>query len=120
MKRLSAFLFLVAALPLAAQDYKIAVIGLVHSHVWGHLQTMVAGKQAKLVGIAETNPELIAEAKKRGASSVQFFSDYKQMLDQTKPDFVWAFVENNRHLEIVQACAPRKVPHLRKAACFHL
>ena len=31
------------------------------------------------------------------------------MLDQTKPDIVWAFVENNRHLEIVQACAPRKI-----------
>jgi predicted dehydrogenase len=31
------------------------------------------------------------------------------MLEQAKPDIVWAFVENNRHLEIVQACAPRKI-----------
>ena len=31
------------------------------------------------------------------------------MLDETKPDIVWAFVENNRHLEIVKACAPRKI-----------
>jgi predicted dehydrogenase len=31
------------------------------------------------------------------------------MLEKTKPAFVWAFVENNRHLEIVQACAPRKI-----------
>jgi predicted dehydrogenase len=31
------------------------------------------------------------------------------MLDEVKPDIVWAFVENNRHLEILQACAPRKI-----------
>ena len=108
MKRIGAFLFL-AALPLAAQESKMAVIGLVHSHVWGHLKTMLDGRQAKLTGIAETNPELVAEARKRGAASVPFFDDYKRMLDETKPDFVWAFVENNRHLEIVEACAPRKI-----------
>lgn len=96
-------------LPLAAQDYKLAIIGMVHSHVWNHLPDMLKGHDAKLVGIAETNPELIAEAKKHGAGSVPFFDDYKKLLDQAKPDVVWAFVENNRHLEIVQACAPRKV-----------
>jgi predicted dehydrogenase len=102
-------LTLVLAAPLAAQEHKIAVVGLVHSHVWGHLGTMVKGEQAKLVGIAETIPELIEEAKKRGAAEVPFFDDYRQMLDQTKPDIVWAFVENNRHLEIAQACAPRNI-----------
>ncbi|MFB3829442.1 MAG: Gfo/Idh/MocA family protein [Bryobacteraceae bacterium] len=96
-------------LPAAAQQYKMAVIGLVHSHVWGHLKTMAGGRQVTLAGIAETNPELIAEAKKRGAANVPFFSDYKQMLDKEKPAFVWAFVENNRHMEIVEACAPRKI-----------
>lgn len=108
MKRICAFLFLLA-LPLAAQESKIAVVGLVHSHVWGHLKTMVEGKQAKLVGIAESNPELVAEAKKRGAASATFYTDYKKMLAETKPDIVWAFVENNRHLEIVEACAPLKI-----------
>lgn len=94
---------------LAAQEYKVAVIGLVHAHVWGHLPAMAEGKSSRLVGIAEKNPELVAEARKRGAANAAFFDDYKKMLDQTKPDLVWAFVENNRHLEIVQACAPRKI-----------
>jgi predicted dehydrogenase len=108
MKRaLSILLFSIA--PLMAQDYKIAIVGLVHSHVWGHLQTVLKGGQAKLVAIAESNPDLVAEAKKMGAADSLFFTDYKQMLDQVKPDIVWAFVENNRHLEIVQACAPRKI-----------
>ena len=57
---------LLLTLPAFAQDYKIAVIGLVHSHVWGHLDRMIKGDPAKLVGITETEPELIAEAKKAG------------------------------------------------------
>jgi len=99
----------VLAMPLAAQEYKIAVIGLVHSHVWGQLPAMLKGDPAKLVGIAETIPDLIEEAKKRGAASVPFYSDYRKLLDEARPDIVWAFVENNRHLEIVAACAPRKI-----------
>ncbi len=93
----------------AATEYKMAVIGMVHGHVWGHLGTMLKGEHAKLVGIAETEPELIETAKKRGATDVPFFSDYHKMLDELRPDFVWSFVENNRHLEIVEACAPKKV-----------
>lgn len=108
MKRLIPFLFALA-LPLAAQEYKMAVIGLEHSHVWGHLGTMLKSQQVKLVGIAEPNPELVGEAKKRGATNVPFFTDYRKMLSETKPDFVWAFVPNNRHLEIVQTCAPLKI-----------
>jgi Predicted dehydrogenases and related proteins len=108
MRSLLSLLF-VCCLPLAAADHKIAVIGLVHSHVWGHIGKMIEGKPAKLVGVAETREDLLAEAKKRGLSSSLIFADYKQMLDQTKPNLVWAFVENNRHLEIVEACAPRKI-----------
>jgi predicted dehydrogenase len=91
------------------QQTKIAVIGLLHSHVWGHLGKMVAGKPATLVGIAETNPELIDEARKMGAADGIFFQDAAKMLDQTKPDIVWAFNENNRHLGVVELCAPRKI-----------
>lgn len=96
-------------LPLGAQEYKIAVAGLVHSHVWGHLGRMAKGEAAKLVGVAEANPELVAEAKKLTGPEVPYFDDYRKMLEQAKPDIVWAFVENNRHLEIVQACAPRGI-----------
>ncbi|MEZ5400652.1 MAG: Gfo/Idh/MocA family oxidoreductase [Bryobacteraceae bacterium] len=95
------------ALPAAAE--KIAVIGLLHSHVWGHLPKMIKGDPAMLVGIAETNPELIAEAKKMGAADGLFFSDPVKMLEQTKPDIVWAFNENNQHRKVVEWCAPRKV-----------
>jgi len=97
------------ALPLPAAEHTIAVVGMVHSHVWGHFNKMIQGKPARLVGIAETLPDLVAEAQKRGAAKDLFFADWKKMLDEKKPEFVWAFVENNRHLEIVQYCAPRKI-----------
>jgi len=102
-------ILLLAVFPVHAQQTKIAVIGLLHSHVWGHLRALTAGEHGTLVGIAEKNPELIAEAKKLGASDSLFFSDYEKMLDSRKPQIVLAYVENNRHLEIVRACAPRKI-----------
>jgi predicted dehydrogenase len=93
-----------------AQEYKIAIVGLVHSHVWGHLSTILKSKDVKLVGVAEPNPALVAEAERAGVDkSLVTGDDYVQMLDKLKPDIVWAFVENNRHLEIVKACAPRKI-----------
>jgi len=99
-------LFLMSA---SAAEHTIAVVGLVHSHVWGHLGKMVQGKPARLVGVAETAPELVAEAKKRGVAGELFHSDWRKMIDAVKPEIVWAFVDNNRHLEIVQYCAPRRI-----------
>lgn len=119
MARFVSFLLL-CGLPLAAQEYKIAVISMVHSHVWGHLGKMISGNPARLVGIAETKPDLLAEAKKRDTTDSLFYDDYKKMLDSVKPDIVWAFVENNRHLEIVQACAEEDSRDFRKAAGLHL
>jgi predicted dehydrogenase len=107
--RLFAAFFVLAAIPAMAQQYKIAIIGLVHAHYGGNLPRILKNPDVKLVGIAETIPDLVAEAKKRGAADVPFFDDYNKMLDQTKPDIVWAFVENNRHLEIAKACAPRHI-----------
>jgi predicted dehydrogenase len=104
------FTLALAALPAFAQPYKIAVIGLIHSHEDTYVPRMTRSEQVKLVGIAESLSDLIDVAKERqGAKDVPFFDDYKKMLDETKPDFVWAFVENNRHLEILKECAPRHI-----------
>ena len=97
------------AFALPAQEPTIAVVGMVHSHVWGHIDKMIKGEPAKLVGVAETEPMLIDEVVNRGLSRDLIYSDYKKLIDEKKPLIVWAFVENNRHLEIVEYCAPRKV-----------
>jgi predicted dehydrogenase len=107
-KLLAAALF--AALTASAQTpYKMAVVGLVHSHVWGHLAEMMKSPEVAFVGVAEPNKELQAEAVKAGVPANMISSDYKQLLDAQKPDLIWAFVENNRHLEIVEAAAARHI-----------
>ena len=71
-------------------------------HAWGHLRVMVQGKSAQLVGVAEPNEELRAEAQKAGVPENLLFTDYRKLLDETKPDIVGRgrLLENNRHLEI--------------------
>jgi predicted dehydrogenase len=113
MRKLIFTALALSAAMLAQNQPRIAVIGLVHSHVWGHLGKMLKGEPARLVGISDPHQDLMDEVRKDAAKlnvpEPRFYADYKQMLDTEKPDIVWAFVENSRHLEIVQACAPRKI-----------
>lgn len=98
------------SVPASAQGpYKMAVIGLVHSHVWGHLGDMMKSRDVTLAGVAEPNHALLDEAKKAGVPDELLLSDYRRLIETKKPDLVWAFVENNRHLEIVEYLAPKKI-----------
>jgi len=88
---------------------RIAIVGLDHDHVWGRMATLLKSPDAELVAIADTHPELIEKAKARVPSSVKFFSDYTQMLDQVKPDAAIVATANNLHLAILRACAQRHI-----------
>jgi predicted dehydrogenase len=108
-----ALIFLAAlALPsrLAAQTKtRLAIVGLDHDHVWGILTLIAAQPDAELVAVADSHPELVEKARAKVPASVKFFSDYTAMLDELKPDAVIATTANNRHLEILRACAQRKI-----------
>src|SRR5262252_6593106 len=120
MKRFLAVLLL-SSLPLAAQEYKIAVVSMLHAHVWLHLGTMLKGDKVKPVGVSETLPDLIARATSEdvipqtqnvtrpGVPESLIFSDWKKMIDETKPDMVWAFTPTNGHVDVVRYCAPRGI-----------
>ena len=113
MKRIVALLCF-WALPGAAQEYKIAVVSMLHAHVWLHLGTMLKGDKVKLVGVSETLPDLISRAEREdvipqtqnvtrpGVPEALIFADWKKMIDQTKPDFVWAFTPTNEHVDVVR------------------
>jgi len=49
MKRTLSILYLVA-LPLVAQQYKMAVVSMLHTHVFGHLGTILKSDQVRFVG----------------------------------------------------------------------
>jgi predicted dehydrogenase len=119
MKRILTIFCLIAAAA-AAQEYKIAVVSMIHAHVWLHLGTMLKGDKVKLVGVSETLPDLIARAtredtipnsqtKRPGVPQELIFSDWKKMIDETKPDIVWAFTPTNQHVDVVRYCAPKGV-----------
>ena len=97
------------ALPMPAQQYKIAIVSGLHAHVWAPLKLALKGDQVKFSGFAETLPELVAQARKTGVPDNLIFADYRKMIEETKPDMVWAFTETYRHLEVVQYCAPRGI-----------
>jgi len=88
---------------------RLAVVGLDHDHVWGLLKTIADEPDAELVAIADSHPELIEKAKTQAPAGVSFFSDYIRMLDEAKPQAVIVTTANNRHLEILRACAKRKI-----------
>jgi len=88
---------------------RLDVIGLDHDHVWGLLKDLAGEPNAELVAIADSHSELVDRAKGRVPASVQFYSDYIQMLNETKPDGVIVTTENDRHLEILRECAKRHI-----------
>jgi scyllo-inositol 2-dehydrogenase (NADP+) len=93
----------------ATRKTRLAIIGLDHDHVWGLLRDMAAEPDAELVAVADTHPALVDQAKTKVPGSVKFYSDYLQMLDETKPDGVIVTTENDRHLEILRECAKRHI-----------
>src|SRR5215469_11535677 len=88
---------------------RLDVIGLDHDHVWGLLKDLAGEPNAELVAIADSHSELVDRAKGRVPASVKFYSDYIQMLNETKPDGVIVTTENDRHLEILRECAKRHI-----------
>jgi predicted dehydrogenase len=107
--RIAAFMLAAGLLsPAVFAQTRIAFVGLVHSHCWTQLRNVLTIDGIELAGIAESEPELVAEAKKL-APNAEFFNTYQELIEAKKPEIVWAFVENNRHLEIAEYLAPRNV-----------
>ena len=88
-----------------AETTRIGFIGLRHGHSWRQLQDISGITEAEFVGVAESIPELV-KAAKEVQPDAYYASDYRNFVKERQPEIVWAFVENNRHLEIVEFLAP--------------
>ncbi len=106
---LGATCLLFALQSIAQTPLKLAIAGLSHGHVdWIFNRT--DKHDVQLIGIYETNPELIERyAKRYHIAKAMFFTDLEEMLDKLKPDAVSAFGAINEHVDVVRACAPRKI-----------
>lgn len=94
---------------MAQAPLKIAVAGLSHGHV-GWIFNRSDKKDIEIVGIYETNPDLVnLFMTKYKLDKKLFFTDLNKMLEEAKPEAVSAFGAINEHIAIVRACAPKKI-----------
>jgi len=92
-----------------AAPLRLAIAGLKHGHVHG-LLSRVSKLPVKIVGIYEPDPQLRAQTATRYQLSEQlFYDDLLSLLDETRPQAVAAFNPIARHIDIVEACAPRGI-----------
>src|ERR1041385_264487 len=114
MKRRSflSMLFISLAITGYSQNTKplrIGIAGLTHDHVGG-LLNRAHDNDIQIVGIAEPNRELAERClKKYNLPMSLLYSSLDEMLDKCKPEAVCAFNSIYEHLEVVKACAPRKI-----------
>lgn len=93
----------------AQKPVRLAVAGISHGHSsWIYNRFDLSG--IEIVGIYETNADLVEEFRKRYQLPASlFYTDLAQMLDKLKPEGVMAFGPVNEHVQVVRAAAPRKV-----------
>ena len=92
-----------------ASPLRVGIAGLTHDHVNGILARAHDG-DIEIVGIAERNHELAERYLKRyNLPLTLLYSSLDEMLDKSKPEAVCAFNSIYEHLEVVKACAPRKI-----------
>jgi predicted dehydrogenase len=117
----SAF-FLMIALPLAGaragfrgqanpatkeeEPLRVAIAGLAHGHAFGFFDQFQKRKDLQVVGIAETDGQLVAQFEKRfGLAPNLFYADLDEMLKKTKPQAVLAYTNTYDHRRVVEICA---------------
>lgn len=88
---------------------RVAVIGLVHTHVHWILGRENRG-DIEIVGIAEPNHDLaVAYSKQHSYSMGIVYPTMEEMIEKTKPEAVLAFNTIYDHLKVVEYCAPRGI-----------
>lgn len=89
---------------------RIAIIGLVHSHVHGFLPRVLADRDVQLVGIVERNPKLVAANAARYRLNLDlFFNTLEDLLAKTNAQAVATFTSTFDHKQVVETCALRGI-----------
>ena len=92
-----------------SRPLRLGVAGLSHGHIYEVLRRVDSG-DFEIVGIAEKDAALMKRntLAKRVDKSI-LYADLNKMLDETKPEVVVAYGSIYEHLQVVEACAPRKI-----------
>ena len=91
-----------------AGKVRVAVLGMAHDHLWTNLKQLAELDTAELVAGADLDPRLTEKFKEEtGCNAV--YDDYEALLDEEKPDAVFAFCATADHADVIEMCAPRGI-----------
>jgi predicted dehydrogenase len=88
-------------------DIRVAVLGMAHDHLWTNLKQLDELEGAELVAGADADPRLLEQFAESGCDAT--YDDYESLLDEVKPDAVFAFGATADHADVVEMCAPRGI-----------
>jgi predicted dehydrogenase len=116
MKKLC-LLFLSFSLPMvrlfaddATPPVRLAMVGLNHDHALGFLPRLAGRTDVQLVGIVETNADLIARYSKRFHLDPKlFYPSLDALFANAHPQAVATFTSTFEHQRVVEACAAHGV-----------
>ena len=90
----------------AQQKLNVAIAGLSHDHVY-LIMNSYQKAEVNIIGIAESNPELVTRFKSRyKIPDNVFYNNLTDLLKDKKPDVVLAYNAISDHLAVVEAAAP--------------
>ena len=89
---------------------RIGLAGLSHDHVHGFLNQYKNRTDIQLVGIAESDRDLVKRyAGQYGFDPAIAYNTIEEMAEKTKPEGVLAFNSIYDHLQTVEVCAPKGI-----------
>jgi predicted dehydrogenase len=92
------------------QPLRVAIVGLVHGHVYGFLEQYRHSPDIEIVAVAESDRDLLSKAAAGyGFQSSQLFTDLDEMLANAHPQAVLVYSDTYDHRRIVETCARRGV-----------
>lgn len=89
-----------------AAPLRVGIVGLVHGHVEGFLGQLPQHRDVELVGIAESDPALIAKyEKKYSLPGSLFYKDTASLIEARHPQAVLVYTSIGDHRKVVETAA---------------
>ena len=89
---------------------RVGIVGLVHGHVRGFFEYSAKSPAIEIVGIAEPDQQLLAQAgAKYGFERSHLFSSLEEMIAKAHPQAVLAYTNTYEHRRVVEICAQHGV-----------
>ncbi len=89
---------------------RLGIVGLEHDHAHGFIPGATSRQDTQLVGIAESDPDLVRRyASQYNLKTNLFYPNLEKMLQSTNPQAIATFTSTFAHPAVVELCAARGV-----------